>query len=288
MQPTNRPRPEFTFKQPSRTGGSIIKYVVLGVAALIFLLILTQTTFLTIDPGEKGVIFKPFGEGIVKDYTYDQGFHMIMPWNTMYVYSVRIQEGFETMKVLSKNGLSISIDLTYRYKPMKDKIAYLHDEIGRDYKEKIIIPEVRSATREVIGKYLPEELYSSKRESIQDEIYDRTKEAIKDKYIDLDAVLIRNVILPKTLQDAIERKLKEEQSSLEYEYRLEKERKEAQRRIIEAQAKADANKILNASLTDKILKDKGIEATLELTKSPNSKVVIVGGKDGLPLILSDK
>ncbi len=287
MQPTNRPRTEFPFKT-SRSRGGVTKYIIGGVLGLIFLLILTQTTFLTIDPGEKGVIFKPFGEGIVKDYTYDQGFHMIMPWNTMYVYDVRLQEGFETMKVLSKNGLSINIDLTYRYKPLADKIAYLHDEIGKNYKEKIIIPEIRSATREVIGKYLPEELYSSKRESIQDEIFDRTKTAVRDKYIDLDAVLIRNVILPKTLQAAIERKLKEEQSSLEYEYRLEKERKEAQRRIIEAQAKADANKILNASLTDKILKDKGIEATLELTKSPNSKVIIVGGKDGLPLILGNQ
>ncbi len=288
MQPTNRPRTEFPFK-PQRSGGnSIVKYVVMGVVGLIFLLILTQTTFLTIDPGEKGVIFKPFGEGIVKDYTYNQGFHVIMPWNTMYIYDVRLHEGFETMKVLSKNGLGINIDLTYRYKPIADKIALLHDEIGKDYKEKIIIPEIRSATREVIGKYLPEELYSSKRESIQDEIYERTKKAISDKYVDLDAVLIRNVVLPKTLQAAIERKLKEEQSSLEYEYRLEKERKEAQRRIIEAQAKADANKILNASLTDKILKDKGIEATTDLAKSANTKVVIIGGKDGLPLILGNQ
>lgn len=106
-----------------------------------------------------------------------------------------------------------------------------------------------------------------------------------NKYINLDAVLIREVSLPNTLKAAIENKLKQEQESLEYEYRLEKERKEAERRIIEATAKAKANMILNSSLTENILKDKGIEATLKLAESPNSKTVIVGGKDGLPLIL---
>ena len=98
-------------------------------------------------------------------------------------------------------------------------------------------------------------------------------------------MLVRDVTLPNTIKAAIERKLGQEQESLEYEFRLQKATKEAQKQIIEAQGKADANKILSASLTDKILKDKGIEATLELAKSPNSKVVIVGGKDGMPLIL---
>ncbi len=140
----------------------------------------------------------------------------------------------------------------------------------------------------MIGKYLPEELYSTKREAIQDEIFQRTLTSVAEKNITIDAVLIREVTLPETLQAAIERKLKEEQSSLEYEYRLEKERKESERRVIEAQAKADANRILNASLTSNILKDKGIEATLELANSPNSKVIIVGGgEEGLPLILGN-
>src|SRR5690606_5363730 len=174
-------------------------------------------------------------------------------------------ESYEAMTVLSKNGLNIKVDLSYRYQPDPDKIGYIHNELGINYLDKVIIPEIRAATREVIGKYLPEELYSSKRETIQEEIFQRTHESIAKKNLVLDAVLIREVTLPETLQQAIERKLKEEQSSLEYEFRLERERKEAERRVIEAQAKADANQILNASLTDKILKDKGIEATLELS-----------------------
>lgn len=278
--------------KPKRADGAspnIAKYIGVGIAALVLLYIIVSSMIVTIEPGHKGVLFRPLSTGIVKDKVYDQGFHLIMPWNTMYVYDVRIQEGFERMHVLSKNGLNISIDLSYRYQPITDKLGYLHDEIGMNYLEKIIIPEVRSATREVIGKYLPEELYSTKREVIQDEIFEQTRDAIRDKYLHLDAILIRNVVLPESLQEAIQRKLKEEQAALEYDYRLERERKEAQRRIIEAKAKAEANRILNASLTDKILRDKGIEATLKLASSRNAKVVIIGsGKDGIPVILGNK
>jgi len=123
---------------------------------------------------------------------------------------------------------------------------------------------------------------------IEDEIYERTKISLEQKNLLLDAVLIRDVTLPKTLQDAIENKLKQEQMSLEYEFKLEQASKEAQRQIIEAEGKAKANRILSASLTVNVLKDKGIEATVKLAESPNSKVVVVGaGEDGLPLILGN-
>jgi regulator of protease activity HflC (stomatin/prohibitin superfamily) len=283
-------QPNFGNQRPTSvvTVGKLYRYIAIGFLFLVAFLVLTRTTFLTIDPGSKGVLFKRFAGGLVKDKVYGQGFHVVAPWNSMFVYDVRINERFEEMEVLSKNGLSIRVELSYRFNPLAEEIGFLHDAIGTDYLERIIIPEIRSATREVIGKYLPEELYSSKREAIQDEIFARTEEEISQKHLQLDAVLIRSVVLPPTLQDAIERKLKQEQESLEYEFRLTKERKEAERKIIEAQAKADANRILNASLSNNILRDKGIEATMELANSPNSKVVIVGGgESGLPLILNN-
>jgi regulator of protease activity HflC (stomatin/prohibitin superfamily) len=111
---------------------------------------------------------------------------------------------------------------------------------------------------------------------------------VEDQYIQLNEILVRDVTLPPTIREAIERKLKQEQSALEYEFRLITADKEAQRQIIEAQGKADANRILSASLTDKILQDKGIEATLKLAESPNAKVVVVGsGDSGLPIILGN-
>lgn len=267
---------------------SLGKYLIPLIFGFFFLMFLTNTTFLTIDPGEKGVLFKRFGGGLVKDKVYDQGFHVVAPWNTMYIYDTRIDEGFEKMDVLSKNGLNIEVELSYRFRPTPDRIGYLHNNVGKGYVDRIINPEIRSATREVIGKYLPEELYSTKREAIQIEIFEKTRKAIEAKDLELDAILIRSVQLPEKLKAAIEMKLDEEQQSFQYEFKLEKERKEAERKIIEANAKAEANRILNASLSDKILRDKGIEATLELAQSSNSKVVIVGGgSDGLPLILNN-
>ncbi|NNE28960.1 MAG: prohibitin family protein, partial [Saprospiraceae bacterium] len=217
---------------------------------------------------------------------YGQGFHVIAPWNKMFVYDIRVAEDEQQMDVLSKNGLEITIEMSYRYKPKPDQIGYLHQEVGSDYLNRILVPEIRSATREVIGKYLPEELYSTKRDAIQDEIFNQTMKSIDTKHLLIDAVLIREVRLPEKLTQAIERKLEEEQGSLQMQYRLTKERQEAERKIIEAEAKAQANRILNQSLTANILRDKGIEATLELANSPNSKVIIVGGgEEGLPLIL---
>ncbi len=266
----------------------LMRYAVIGFVVLMGFLALSNTTFLTIDPGEKGVLFKRFGGGLDKDKLYSQGFHVVAPWNKMYIYDVRIKEGFDKMEVLSKNGLNIAIELSYLYQPLADQIGYLHDEIGPEYLNRILLPQVRSATREVIGKYLPEELYSTQREAIQDEIFEETKASVSSKHVHLDAILIREVQLPETLRAAIERKLKEEQASLEYEYKLTRQQQEAERLLIEAQAKAEANRILSSSLTDRILQDKGIEATLELANSPNSKIVVIGsGDDGLPLILGN-
>lgn len=269
-------------------GTNLSKYIIIGFIGFILFMMLTNTTFITIPPGHKGVKFKRFAGGINKEKVYEQGFHVVMPWDNMIVYDIRINEGYGEMDVLSKNGLSIQVELSYRYQPAADQIGYIHDEIGAQYADRILKPEIRSATREVIGKYLPEELYSTKREAIQDEIFTMTSEAVSPKYITMDAILIRSVKLPEKLKAAIEQKLEEEQLAFQFDFKLERERKEAERKIIEAQAKADANRILNASLSANILKDKGIEATLELAQSPNSKVVIVGGgSNGLPLIINN-
>ena len=117
-------------------------------------------------------------------------------------------------------------------------------------------------------------MYSTKRETIEDEIFEKTFISLEKKNINLDAVLIRDVTLPQTLQDAIEKKLKQEQEALEYDFKIEKAEKEAKRLEIEAKGKATANDILDKSLTINVLKDKGIEATLKLSESTNSKVLL--------------
>lgn len=265
---------------------SFPKWLIPAFAAFLLILVFSSRLFVKIESGEAGVQYD-LVKGLKVDRVYDQGLKIIAPWNRMFIYSTRIQEDRSVMEVLSANGLTIRAELSYRYRPFQDKIGYLHNEVGENYHERIIIPEIRSATREIIGKYLPEELYSSKRDSIQTEIFVLAAERIKDKYIELDAVLIRDVGLPDKLKQAIERKLEQEQVSLEYEFRLTRAQKEAERQRIEAEGKAVANRLLSQSLTDKILQDKGIDATLKLAESPNSKVIVVGGSDGLPLILGN-
>ncbi len=258
--------------------------IIMGVV----LLVLLMKSAVTIDAGESGVLWKRFGGGVVVDQPpLGEGFHLVAPWNEVIKYEVRQQELTEKMQVLSSNGLDIRLEATAWYQPDQKNLGLLHKTKGENYLDRVLKPAIRSATRSVVGRYTPEQIYSSKRDAIQQEIYDETKKITDDQYVQLNEVLVRDVTLPAAIKDAIERKLGQEQESLEYEFRLVKATKEAEKVRIEAQGKADANRILSASLTDKILQDKGIDATLELSKSPNAKVVIVGGKDGMPLILGN-
>ena len=265
-----------------------VSTIVFAAVAFFILIILTSSTFLTIDAGERGVIFRPFSTGLDKENIYQPGFHVVAPWNSMYVYDVREKQLEEEMTVLSSNGLNIKVDVTVRTHPIYDKIGELHENFGKDYLSSLVRPEIRSAVRSVIGRFEPEELYSSKREEVQTMIETAITQGLNKNFVATKVALIRDIALPQRVITAIEEKIQAEQTALKYEYILQQERKEAERKIIEANAKAESNRILNASLSSNILKDKGIEATLKLAESPNTKVVVVGsGGDGLPLILGN-
>lgn len=259
------------------------------IGAVVLIILLTKSA-ITIGSGEAGVLFKTFGEGVVtNEPPMGEGFHIVAPWNKVYIYEVRQQELFEKMKVLSSNGLEIQIDASAWYQPVYNDLGNLHQSLGQNYLERVIMPSIRSAARSVVGRYTPEQLYSSKRDAIQDEIFEETKKILQKQYVQLNEVLVRDVTLPITIKEAIERKLRQEQESLEYEFRLVTAAKEAEKVIIEAQGKAESNRILSASLTDKILQDKGIDATMKLSESPNSKVIVIGsGDSGLPIILGNQ
>ena len=271
-------QPEINFKRVLPIAGIVV--------VVIFLIAFGSRMTVTVPAGHGGVLFKTFSGGVVRDQVFGEGFHLIAPWNKMIVYSLLQQEKAEDMRVLSSNGLEISVDVSLWYLPMANNLGDLHATLGVHYPQNVVIPALRSASRSVIGRYTPEEIYSSKRDAIQDEIFIETKNILDTKFIQLNNVLIRSIILPPTIKTAIESKLQQEQLSLEYEFKLARAKKEAERQKIEAEGKATANRIISASITDNILREKGIDATLELAKSANTKVVVVGsGKDGLPLIL---
>ncbi len=253
---------------------------------MVLLLIFGTRMFFVIKPGERAVIFKKFAGGLDKENIYVPGFHVIAPWNDLIRYDVKEQKSEETMDVLDKEGLSINVDVTIIFNPFYDKIGFLHENIGSNYVSVMVIPNVRSSVRAVTGRYNAEEIYSTKRAEVELEIITATRNALAQKNIEMKDLLIRSIALPDKIKQAIEDKLQQQQEALAYQFRLDRERSEADRKRIEAQGIADYNKIISASLTDRILRQKGIDATLELANSANSKVVVIGGGDeGLPLIL---
>lgn len=239
----------------------------------------------TIGAGESGVKFSSFS-GTDLDGTYGEGFHVHAPWSEIVDYDVKVQERLEEVTALSSNGLSIQMDISVRFHADATSLPALHTTYGVDYFRKLVQPELRSVAREVVGRYTPEELYSSRRSELQDEIESGIREGVESDFVKLDAVLIRHVELPEQIKVAIENKLKEEQEAERYQYTIAKERLEAERKEIEADGQATYQRIITQSLSPSFLRFKGIEATLQLAESPNSKVVVVGGgEDGLPLIL---
>ncbi|MCX7980736.1 MAG: prohibitin family protein [Bacteroidia bacterium] len=261
-------------------------WVILGIFILVLPFVFSSCK--TIEAGHLGVLFRPFGGGVDTKQTYGEGFHLIAPWNSLIEYDVRLQEKEEAMDVLARNGLNIHIDVSVRFAPVASELPLLHREIGPDYMEKIVLPQIRASTRKVIGKYLPEELYSTKRDQIQEEIYHETDSLLRAKHIHLDAVLIRSVKLPQSIAEAIERKLRQEQEAMEYEFRIQKEQKEAERKRIEALGIKQFQDIVSSGLNPYLLRWKGIEATQALANSQNTKIIIIGSpKDGLPLILGE-
>ncbi len=259
-----------------------------GIILLIIVVVFLFMSVITIGPGQAGVIFRPFSGGVdTINPPLKEGVHIIAPWNKVFVYNIRQQELKETMKVLSQDGLDIILEASVWYQPDVKNLAKLHKYRGRNYVEDVLKPAVRSATRAVVGRYTPEQIYSSKREAIQKEIYEETKNLLKNQFVQLNNILVRDVTLPPTIKNAIERKLKQQQEALEYEFRLQKEKKEAERKRIEAEGIRDFQHIVTEGISDKLLRWKGIEATLKLAESPNSKVIVIGsGKDGLPIILN--
>ncbi len=263
-------------------------FIVSLVVGLILIAILSSNIFFTIKPGERGVVFRKFTGGLDRENVLTPGFQVIAPWNTLYIYDVKEKTVNEKMDVLDKSGLSINVDVSVRYNPIYNKIGYIHENFGFGYETTLVIPEVRSSVRKVMGRYTAEEIYSTKRKEVEDAIIQTTSDVLQNpnNNIQMKALLIRSINLPEQIKQAIENKLQQEQEALAYQFRLEKEKSEAERKRIQAEGEAAANRIINNSLTPNLLKMRGIEATLELSKSPNSKVVIVGsGDEGLPLIL---
>ncbi len=239
----------------------------------------------TIPSGRTGVEWAPT-QGTVSQ-TLDEGFHFVSPFSKIYQVDLREQQRDVDLNVLADNGLDIDLKTSVLYQPVAGQASALIKEIGPRYYETIIGPQVRSSARRVVGRYSPEEIYSTKREQIEHEIREDVDSKLAGSHLRVNSILIREVHLPAVVQEAIQAKLREEQRALEMRYVLERSRQEAENRRIEAKGIADYDAIVSSNLSDKVLAWQGIKATQSLAESPNAKVVVIGtGKEGLPLIFN--
>jgi prohibitin 1 len=242
-----------------------------------------------IPSGSRGVKYYKFGDGTEMGKIYDEGFNWHMPWNKIYVYNTQLQESKESLQILSADGATIQLDVSVWYRPEISKLDSLQKTIGPGYYTSVVAPALRGVARDVVGQYKPEEIYSSKRDSIAVQILKTIQTMLLRKYVSVENVIIRNVVLPPKITEAINLKLAADQEAQRMQYVLQKEKQEAERKRIEAKGIADFQKIVSSGLTEDLLKWKGIEATEKLSESQNAKVVIIGsGGSGLPIILGSE
>src|SRR5258708_5320682 len=228
-------------------------------------------------------------------YPYGEGIHFIFPLDQVYIYNIRLQQVSQTYDVLTNDGLEVKAEVTIQWKAIEGDLGKLHRDIGPQYVDNLIIPIVGAYAREEIARYGPDALYSPTRLIIQDAIRAKTKQAMmtrfypenrRESYVIVQEILIRSVVLPLEVRTAIQEKVVQKHLAESYKYRLDRERQEAERKSIEAEGIQRFQAKINSSISEGYLKWKGIDATLELAKSQNAKIVVIGtGKDGLPIIL---
>jgi prohibitin 1 len=256
------------------------------VAGVFGLLALVQC-FTQVPAGHVGVV--DFF-GVVSDQTLRAGISPVNPMATVVKYSIQTQEHKETMQVLSREGLTIGLEVSALYRLNPDSAARVYKTVaGGDYETIILIPQFRSICRSVTASFQASALYSTERERLGASIQEELAKAVSARGVTIENTPIRNVALPTQLTEAIEQKQRADQESQRMEFILTKEKQEADRKRIEAKGIADFQTIVAAGISDQLLRWKGIEATEKLAASQNTKVIIVGaGKDGLPIILDTK
>jgi prohibitin 1 len=256
-------------------------------AACVFAVVAALQCFTQIPAGHVGVV--DFF-GVVSEETVRAGINPVNPMATVIKYSIQTQEQKETMQVLSREGLTIGLEVSALYRLNPDSAARVYKTVaGGDYETIILIPQFRSICRAVTASFQASALYSTERERLGSSILEELAKTVAPRGVTIESTPIRNVALPVQLTEAIEQKQKADQESQRMEFILTKEKQEADRKRIEAKGIADFQTIVAAGISEQLLRWKGIEATEKLANSQNTKVVIVGaGKDGLPVILDTK
>src|SRR5712691_10943235 len=281
-------------------------FVIYLMVATLVGVVLYPHMVVTVPSGEVGVLWKRFGGGTVLDprQLKDEGIHFIWPWNELFQYDLRVQSLTETYNAISSDGVNLNATINIRFRLQHDSIPTLHQVVGPSY-TKLLGPQIASQMREVIAQYTAEQVYSTARQEIQDKIRELALEKLSHKMMEREGdatsynvamrdtvilydTLLYGIELPGLVVNAINRKTEQYYIAEEYKFRVEREKRESERKKIEAEGIHEFQRIVSQGISDSYLRWRGIEATLQLSQSTNSKVVIIGsGKDGMPIILGN-
>ncbi|MES2778255.1 MAG: prohibitin family protein [Bacteroidota bacterium] len=268
-----------------------------SIGLLLVVVGIATACFKQIDPGQVGVkvLF-----GRVEEDVLSSGLHFVNPvvdvkrldiktqnYTMSGVHDEGAQSGDDAIRVLTADGLEVTIDLTVLYRLIPGEAPRLLRETGADYTDKIVRPLTRTKIRDNAVYYDAVALYSSKRDEFQGRIFKSIEDDFKKRGLVLEQLLVRNITLPSSVKTTIESKINAEQDAQKMQFVLQKEKQEAERKRVEAQGIADYQRIISTGLSDKQLQYEMIKANLELAKSPNAKVIIMG-KGNTPVILDGK
>lgn len=286
--------------------------------------VLWRYVVITVPSGHVGVLWKRFntfdlycwcfaGRGTMLNpqQLRGEGLHLVWPWDRLFIYNLRLQSTAQTYNAISRDGVNVAVQMNIRYQLLNNAVAVLHKFIGPDYLNSVLSPEIGSQTRQVISQYTAQEVYTS-REIIQEKVRDNARRGLSvnlNKLVQPEAMeqpdprnynnalqysiqildtLVLSIELPPAIVAAINRQTEQFYLIQEYRYRVEREAQESRRKQIEANGIAAFQQTVSQGISDSYLRWRGIEATLALSQSPNSKIVVIGGgKDGLPIILGN-
>lgn len=251
--------------------------------ALFLTFFVWQRIFLSIPPGHAGVLYRLF-TGTQLERVYGPGLNIIPPWDTMFYYETRKQLALDNFEVLSIRGLPVHLELAIRYQPKYEQLGILHQRIGPDYANRVVIPQTQSVMRRELSRYTAEQIYTNAGGLLNDAIK-LAREEVGRNYITAWDIVIRTISLPAPVTEAIENKLASRELLESYAFRLQTAEAEAERKRDEARGIRDYQARLSSTLSDQILEFEGIRAARQLATSKNAQVVLLGDKKtGLPLV----
>jgi len=280
--------------------------VIYLMVATLVAVVLYPYVVVTVPSGHVGVLWKRFAGGTVLDprRLKDEGLHLIWPWDRLFLYDLRLQSFTESYNAISSDGVSLTASVVVRFRLQRDAVPVLHQAIGPNYEGVLMQPGIGSLTREVIAQYTAEQVYSTARQEIQDKIRSLVEDRLTEKMMEREGeesyrvsmrdtvilydILVTGIELPAAIVGAINRKTEQYYIAEEYKFRIEREKRESERKRIEAEGIRDFQQTVSQGISESYLRWRGIEATLQLSQSTNSKIVVIGsGKDGLPVIFGN-